>query len=170
MHVLFHADMMTTKSSKLEQKIPNRSIRGQISFGNQIKTFPSQSDTRNHQTQNWRTDSKKRFQLTMHLYSLTFCKKFEKCFKCIHFPLFISWPHFSTRCKTCMYLKIPFFFLVCPRYKHIFGTNRATNEQLLFLAPLKTYKKTTTAMNCVERQKTVKTGKKHAKGLYSFQK
>ena len=33
------------------------------------------------------------------------------------------------------------FFLVCPRYKHIFGTSRATNEQLLFLAPLKTYKK-----------------------------
>ena len=71
MLLLVHADMMTTNSSKLEQKIPNRSIRGQISFGIQIKTFPSQCDTRNNQPQTWDTDFKKWFQLTMQLYSQT---------------------------------------------------------------------------------------------------
>ena len=52
------------------------------------------------------------------------------------------------------------FFLVFASEKHFFGTSKATNEQLLLPAPLKTYKKTTTATNSIERQKTVNIGEK----------
>ena len=67
--------------------------------------------------------------------------KMEKNFKYIQFHSFMSERHLNTRSKTCMHHENFKFFLVSASEKHVFGTSKVTNEQLLLLAPLKKYKK-----------------------------
>ena len=133
---LVRTDIATTKRDIFRQESPKSKFRCQISFGLQLQTFPHRCNTRKLQPKSWRTENKDSFHVTLQLYSPTQLKK-EKS---IQFHSFLSWLHFSTRSKACTHLKKFHFFLVCPRYKHIFGPSRASNEQLLHWVPLITYK------------------------------
>ena len=139
----------------LGKKIPNQTFRCQISFGLQLQTFPYKCNTRKLQPKSWRTENKDSFYLTMQFYSPTQWKK-EKS---IQFHSVMSWPHFSTRSKTCMHLKKYTFsslLTLKTHFRHKQGHQRA----VAFSGSIEDIQKTTTAVNSVERQKTVNIGKK----------
>ena len=50
LQISVHTDMKSTKKAIFEQTPQNQSIRGQITFGIQLQTFPSKSNTRKLQS------------------------------------------------------------------------------------------------------------------------
>ena len=47
LQVSVHTDMKSTEEAIFQQKPHNQSIRGQITFGIQLQTFPSKGNTEN---------------------------------------------------------------------------------------------------------------------------
>ena len=63
MQISVRADMKSTKEAIFQQKkTQNQSIRGQITFGIQLHTFPSKCNTRKLQSKTWNTAEKNSFQ------------------------------------------------------------------------------------------------------------
>ena len=50
LQISVHTDMKSTKQATFQQIIQNQSIRGQITFGIQLQTFPSKNNRREIQS------------------------------------------------------------------------------------------------------------------------
>ena len=61
LQISVHTDMKSTKEAIFQQKPQNQTVRGQITFGIQVHTFPSECNTRNfnlkHETRLKKTHS-----------------------------------------------------------------------------------------------------------------
>ena len=51
LHISVHTDMKSTKEAIFQQKPQNQTVRGQITFGIQVHTFPSKCNTRKIQSE-----------------------------------------------------------------------------------------------------------------------
>ena len=58
LHISVHTDMKSTKEAIFQQKPQNQTVRGQITFGIQVHTFPSKCNTRKIQSETWNSAEK----------------------------------------------------------------------------------------------------------------
>ena len=119
------------------KKRQNQSIRGQITFGIQLQTFPLKCNTRKLQYKTWNTANKNSFQQRRQLYPPIRRTKREAVTSFLHLCLnHILAPGQWHVCIS----KSARLFLVFAGQKHISGTRRATDEQVHWQAPLATLK------------------------------
>ena len=110
------------------KKPQNWSVRGQITSGILLQTFPSNCSTRKTQCKTRNTAEIKLIPITEATIPINRMKWKRSCSQ---FPSFMSEPYLSTMSKTWMHLKKNSrVFLVFANQKHISGTHRATYEQV----------------------------------------
>ena len=135
----FHSIRIWTQRKKpFPKKNPqNQSIRGQITFGIQLQTFPSKCNTRKLRSKTWNTAEKYSFQYWRQLNSPIQRSKREAVTGFLHLCLNHIWA--PGQRHVCI-SKISRFFVVFAGQKHISGTHRATNEQVHQQVPLTSFK------------------------------
>ena len=120
-----HTDNRSTKETIFQQKIQNQSIRGQITFGIQLQTFPSKGN-RKLQSRTWNTAEKKTHSNNggNKNQSIQWIKR-EAVTSFLHLCLNDIWA--PGQWHVCI-SKTSRFFLVFAGQKQISGTHRATNK------------------------------------------
>ena len=135
------------------KKPQNQFIRGEITFGIQLQTFPSKCKTRNLQSKTWnraeKTHSNNGSNYT-HQYN-----QVKRSFN--QFPSFMSEPYLSTKSKTCMLLKKFKVFSSLRRPETHFRRAQGHQGAGAITGSINSFQSSTITLNEAEYQKTVNT-------------
>ena len=145
------------------KKLRNQSIRGQVTFGIQLQTFPLKCNMRKLQSKTWKTDEK-----THSNNRGNYTRHYNEKRSCSHFPSFMSQQYLSIRSNTCLHLKKFKFYLIFTSQKNNSGTPRGTNEQVHQQVPLTSFK--TQFLQFTKQNTKTQLTQNFQKGQIGFQK